>query len=68
MVDLTDCSAGTVNSPLSVQYCSGKAALIRAVGCLQEDLDLDGEKNIHIYALHPGGVKTGLQRISPFIS
>jgi short-subunit dehydrogenase len=58
---LADSSAGTVNSPMNVQYSSGKAALIRAVGCLQEELDLDKEDNIHIYALHPGGVKTGLQ-------
>jgi len=61
LVDSADASSGTVNSPMSVQYASGKAALIRAVGCLQEELILDGENNIHIYALHPGGVLTGLQ-------
>lgn len=49
---------------MGVQYASGKAALIRAVGCLQEELILDGEDNIHIYALHPGGVLTGLQSMT----
>jgi short-subunit dehydrogenase len=40
---LADCSAGTVNSLMNVQYSSGKAGLIRPVGCLQEELDLDKE-------------------------
>jgi NAD(P)-dependent dehydrogenase (short-subunit alcohol dehydrogenase family) len=48
---------------MAVQYNTGKAALIRAVGCLQEELNLDNENNIHIYALHPGGVLSGLQSI-----
>jgi hypothetical protein len=53
--------AGTVTGPLSVHYYSGKAALIRAVGCVQAELDLQGFQDIHLYALHPGGCKTGLQ-------
>ena len=57
----TDDSGGTVNSPMAVQYNTGKAALIRAVGCIQEELNLDGENNIAVYALHPGGVLSGLQ-------
>lgn len=58
---LTDSRAGTVTGPLSVHYYSGKAALIRATGCIQAELDLLGFDNIHLYALHPGGCKTGLQ-------
>ena len=54
-------SGGTVSSPFAVQYNSGKAALIRAVGCIQEELTLDGFNDIHIYALHPGGILTGIQ-------
>jgi len=46
---------------MAVQYSTGKAALIRAVGCIQEELNLDGESNIAVYALHPGGVLSGLQ-------
>jgi hypothetical protein len=46
---------------MQVQYNTGKAALIRAVGCIQEELNLDNEKDIHIYALHPGGVYGNLQ-------
>jgi hypothetical protein len=46
---------------MAVQYNTGKAALIRAVGCIQEELNLDKEENIHIYALHPGGVYGALQ-------
>jgi NAD(P)-dependent dehydrogenase (short-subunit alcohol dehydrogenase family) len=60
-MDCTDDSGGTVNSPMAVQYNTGKAALIRAVGCIQEELNLDGEDNIAVYALHPGGVLSGLQ-------
>jgi len=50
---------------MQVQYNTGKAALIRAVGCIQEELNLDNEKNIHIYALHPGGVYGNLQSMFP---
>ena len=56
---------GTVNGPMAVQYNTGKAALIRAVGCIHEELLLDNEKNIHLYALHPGGVYGNLQSTIP---
>src|SRR5579859_2425665 len=54
-------SAGTVTGPLSVHYYAGKAAVIRATGCIQAELDLQGYNDIHLYALHPGACKTGLQ-------
>ena len=54
---------------MAVQYSTGKAALIRAVGCIQEELNLDGESNIAVYALHPGGVLSGLQgTLTPFLA
>jgi short-subunit dehydrogenase len=59
--------AGTVSGPLSVHYYSGKAALIRATGCIQSELDLQGYDNIHLYALHPGGCRTDLQSISRLV-
>src|SRR5271154_7492792 len=63
--DGIDCRAGTVTGPMSVHYYSGKAALIRATGCIQAELDLQGYDDIHLYALHPGGCKTGLQSLLP---
>ena len=35
--------------------------MIRATGCIQAELDLLGFNDIHLYALHPGACKTGLQ-------
>ena len=58
--------AGTVTGPLAVHYYSGKAALIRATGCIQVELDLLGFNDVHLYALHPGGCKTGLQSQIPY--
>lgn len=47
--------AGTVPIPFSGAYCTGKGAVIRAVSCLQKELDMDGlGDGIHVYALHPG--------------
>jgi NAD(P)-dependent dehydrogenase (short-subunit alcohol dehydrogenase family) len=46
---------------MCISYNSAKAALIRATACLQAELDVDGLDNIHVYALHPGANKTGLQ-------
>lgn len=53
--------AGTVTTPFSGAYSVGKCGLIRATGCWQTELELDGfGDNIHIYALHPGAVKTDM--------
>jgi len=46
---------------MSVHYYSGKAALIRATGCIQAELNLQGYEDIHLYALHPGACRTDLQ-------
>jgi NAD(P)-dependent dehydrogenase (short-subunit alcohol dehydrogenase family) len=50
--------AGTVDIPYSASYCSSKAALINLTGCTQKEIDIDGLADIHLYALHPGGVKS----------
>ncbi|OIW22844.1 NAD(P)-binding protein [Coniochaeta ligniaria NRRL 30616] len=50
--------AGTVDIPYSTSYCSSKAALINLTGCTQKEIDIDGLDDIHLYALHPGGVKS----------
>lgn len=53
--------AGTVTTPFAGAYSAGKAGLIRATSCLQAELALDGFGNdIHVYALHPGAVKTSM--------
>jgi NAD(P)-dependent dehydrogenase (short-subunit alcohol dehydrogenase family) len=42
-------------------YVTSKAALIRATHTLQKEMELDGlDPAIHMYALHPGGVKSAM--------
>ncbi|KAK1771921.1 NAD(P)-binding protein [Phialemonium atrogriseum] len=50
--------AGTVDIPYSTSYCASKAALINLTGCVQKEVDIDGFDDIHLYSLHPGGVKS----------
>lgn len=55
--------AGTVTVPFASAYSASKAALIRATGCIQAELEVDNLGNdIHLYALHPGAVPTKIQR------
>lgn len=50
--------SGTVDVPMTLGYVTSKAALIRATHTLQMEMELDGlDPAIHMYALHPGGVK-----------
>jgi NAD(P)-dependent dehydrogenase (short-subunit alcohol dehydrogenase family) len=53
--------AATVDTPLGMGYNDAKAAVVRAIGTLQLDLDLErlGD-SITCYALHPGGVATDM--------
>lgn len=52
--------AGTVFIPFSTSYCSSKAALINLTGCIQKEVDAEGLEDIHLYSLHPGGVKSAM--------
>jgi short-subunit dehydrogenase len=50
--------SGTVDVPMTLGYVTSKAALIRATHTLQTEMELDGlDPAIHMYALHPGGVR-----------
>lgn len=60
--------AGTVDIPYSASYCSSKAALINLTGCTQKELDVEGFKDVHLYALHPGGVLSEMTRKSRYPS
>ncbi|KAH5396144.1 hypothetical protein HBI23_219780 [Parastagonospora nodorum] len=53
--------SGTVDVPMTLGYVSSKAALIRATHTLQKEMELDGlDPAIHMYALHPGGVRSAM--------
>lgn len=53
--------AGTVSVPFATAYSTAKAGLIRATACMQAELENDGfGDSIHLYALHPGAVKTDM--------
>ncbi|KAK3939185.1 hypothetical protein QBC46DRAFT_459799 [Diplogelasinospora grovesii] len=52
--------AGTVAIPYSTSYCASKAALINLTGCVQKEMDVEGLEDIHLYSLHPGGIKSAM--------
>ncbi|KAL2837814.1 hypothetical protein BJX68DRAFT_280125 [Aspergillus pseudodeflectus] len=53
--------AGTVTTPFAGAYSIAKCGLIRATACWQAELELDGfGDKIHLYALHPGAVRTDM--------
>ncbi|PSN68608.1 short chain dehydrogenase/reductase-like protein SDR [Corynespora cassiicola Philippines] len=53
--------SGTVDVPMTLGYVTSKASVIRATHTLQKEMELDGlDPAIHMYALHPGGVLTGM--------
>lgn len=53
--------SGTVDVPMTLGYVTSKAALIRATHTLQKEMELEGlDPAVHMYALHPGGVKSGM--------
>src|SRR5271156_3035255 len=54
--------AGSKDFSNNLAYCVSKAAVIRATGCIQLQLDAEGLGDyIQLYALHPGGVLTDMQ-------
>ncbi|KAK0713929.1 hypothetical protein B0T26DRAFT_753985 [Lasiosphaeria miniovina] len=52
--------AGTVAIPYSTSYCASKAALINLTGCVQKEMDAEALDGIHLYSLHPGGIKSAM--------
>ncbi|KAK3321987.1 hypothetical protein B0H66DRAFT_553055 [Apodospora peruviana] len=50
--------AGTVAIPYSTSYCASKAALINLTACTQKEVDVEGLDDVHLYSLHPGGIKS----------
>ncbi|TDZ58604.1 Short chain dehydrogenase citE [Colletotrichum trifolii] len=51
---------GTVDMPFNSTYSTGKAALIRLTSAWQAELDIMGHRDVHLYAVHPGAVVSGL--------
>jgi len=55
--------AGSIDLPGTLAYSVSKSAVIRAVGCIQLELDVEGlGDDIQVYALHPGGVLTDMPK------
>jgi len=55
--------AGSLDLPGGLSYAVSKCAVVRAVGCLQLELNAEGlGDDIHLYALHPGGVLTDMPK------
>lgn len=52
--------AGTVAIPYSTSYCASKAALINLTACTQKEMDVESLNDIHLYSLHPGGIKSAM--------
>ncbi|KAK0611051.1 hypothetical protein B0T14DRAFT_529543 [Immersiella caudata] len=52
--------AGTVTMPYSTSYCASKAALINLTACVQKELDVESFRDVHLYSLHPGGIKSAM--------
>ncbi len=50
--------AGTVMAPYMASYCASKAALINLTGCVQVEANIEGLDDIHLYSIHPGGVRS----------
>lgn len=51
---------GTVSTPLTCDYNSSKSALIRLTQCIQTEVDMYQADDVHMYALHPGGIKSAV--------
>ncbi|KAF2690890.1 NAD(P)-binding protein [Lentithecium fluviatile CBS 122367] len=53
--------SATVDVPMTLGYVTSKAALARATHTLQREMVLEKlDPAVHLYALHPGGVLTGM--------
>jgi NAD(P)-dependent dehydrogenase (short-subunit alcohol dehydrogenase family) len=59
--------AGTVAIPYSTSYCASKAALINLTACVQKEMDVEGLDDVHLYSLHPGGIKSAMTLKSAYL-
>ncbi|KAG4431541.1 hypothetical protein IFR05_012976 [Cadophora sp. M221] len=59
---------GTVSTPLMCDYNTSKAALIRLTQCIQAEVDMYQASDIHLYALHPGGIRSNISTEAPLDS
>ena len=50
--------AGTIFGPYMASYCASKAAIINLTGCIQFEVDIEKLEDIHLYSMHPGGVRS----------
>jgi NAD(P)-dependent dehydrogenase (short-subunit alcohol dehydrogenase family) len=51
---------------MTLGYVTSKAALARATHTLQREMELEKlDPAVHLYALHPGGVRTGMGGCKP---
>lgn len=55
----SECRCPKSSSPADPLLGARRAALIRAASCIQLELDIE-KKDIQIYSLHPGGVRTDM--------
>ncbi|KAF5637703.1 benzoate 4-monooxygenase [Fusarium sp. NRRL 52700] len=54
--------AATADYPFNLSYCASKAALVRLTSSLQAEVDeVAPSSKIHLYAIHPGAVRSGLK-------
>ncbi|KAK8022211.1 hypothetical protein PG993_012978 [Apiospora rasikravindrae] len=58
VLNITSRAGVLPNIPFSTSYHASKAALINLTGCVQAEVDVDGLEDVHLYALHPGGVRS----------
>src|SRR3569833_9041 len=58
--------AGTIMSPFMASYCASKAALINLTGCIQKEADVEALDDIHLYSIHPGGVRSTMVKNSMY--
>ncbi|KAK8076455.1 NADP-binding protein [Apiospora phragmitis] len=58
VLNITSRAGVLPNVPFSTSYHASKAALINLTGCVQAEADVDGLEDVHLYALHPGGVRS----------
>ncbi|KAH7151617.1 hypothetical protein DER46DRAFT_690674 [Fusarium sp. MPI-SDFR-AT-0072] len=55
--------AATVDFPFNISYCTSKAALVKLTSILQAEVDeVAPSSDIHLYAIHPGAVRSDGQQ------